>query len=70
MKPSNFDVLDLVAVTVGNIRNDSIGDFDIALDVRLDGDNILIGNKPVSIDNIKAHAHSAKGFLKFIKTKM
>ena len=63
METTIQDIEDLVTVTVKDLGGDSNS-------VQISGDNILIGDKPVSIDNIKANVHSAQGFLKLIKEAM
>ena len=68
MEATNLDMMDLVAVTVGNIRSGGISDNDIATDVRLDGNNVLVGSKPIPIHKIRACRNSAKGFLNLIKS--
>lgn len=70
MRATNYDILDLVAVTVGNIRSGSFSDHDIASDVVLDGNNIFISGKPVSIANIKTTKHSVREFVKLIRESM
>jgi hypothetical protein len=64
MGATHNDILDLVTVTVKDICPDKTPD------VRLIGNNIFIGNKPVPIVDIKAYVYSSLSFLKFIKEVM
>jgi len=59
MEVNNNDILDLVQTTVI--------DLGVKTCVRLDGDNILIGNAPVSIASILACKNSAKAFVNLIR---
>ncbi len=70
MAATKHDILNLVATTVGDIRSGGWDGKRKAKDVVLDGDNILIGSKPVSITDIDATRHSCKGFLKLIRGAM
>ena len=63
MTATKHDILDLVVTTVKLMCHDTGS----VPNVRLGGDNILIGDKPVSITDIEANTHSAKGFMKLIK---
>ena len=66
MVATKYDILDLVVITVKHLTN-GIGK---TLHVRLDGDNILIGGKPVSLADIEANRHNARGFVKLIRGVM
>ena len=70
MAATKHDILDLVAVTVGDIRSGGWDGKRKAKDVVLDGDNILIGANSIPIADIEATAHSIKGFLKLIRGAM
>ena len=63
MRATNYDILDLVLVMVNNLPGKTP-------DVRLAGHNILIGNKPVSIADIKAAKHNTREFVEFIGAAM
>ena len=62
MGATKYDILDAVTTAVKFICGPS------APYVRLSGDNILIGANYVSIADIEDNIHSAKGFVKLIKS--
>ncbi len=70
MEVNKFNILDLVAVTVGNMRCSGFSGHYIPSDVVLSGDNIMIGDNPVSIVDIMAIKHDAGGFQKLIENIM
>lgn len=60
MKATDQDIVDLIVTTVINLDSD--------VDVRLSGDNVLVGSTPVPMVSVKAACkHSAKAFLSLIK---
>ncbi len=64
MAVTKYDILDVVTTAVKFIHGPH------APDVRLGGNNIFIGNKPVSIAAIDATTHNMKRFVKLIKGAM
>lgn len=60
MKATKQDIVDLVTITVENLPGNSHN-------VLLDGDNILIDNKPLPMWRIMACRNSVKGFINLIK---
>lgn len=63
MMTTNYDILDLVTIAVSNLPGKTP-------DVRLSGNNIFIGNKPMPISDIKATKYSALEFVKLISRAM
>lgn len=72
MEATRRDILDLVAVTVGNLRSGGTSDYDVAYDVVLDAehDDIYIAGKPLAISRIRACTHSCQKFVDLIKGAM
>lgn len=70
MEANKYDILDLVLATVIYLYDPTGNGTGKIPDVRLNGDNICIGDKSVSIADIEDTKHSAKGFLKLIKGAM
>lgn len=60
VEPSTQDIVDLVTVTVKDLGGD-------ADSVQYSGDNILIGDKPISIHRILTCKNSPKGFVDLIR---
>lgn len=63
MEVTHHDILDLVLVTVNDLPGKTP-------DVRLSGNNIFIGNKPVPIADIKAAKYNAREFVNLIRAAM